>query len=363
MEGMGMNAGFWQGRRVFLTGHTGFKGGWLSLWLQHLGAQVTGYALEADTQQPSFFSLAQVGRGMHSIIGDVRDLAFLKKSLYAAEPEVVIHMAAQALVRPSYTDPVGTYSTNVMGTVHLLEAARSCQQVRAVLNVTTDKCYENREWAWPYRENDALGGHDPYSNSKACSELVTQAYCRSFPELGAKGRIALASARAGNVIGGGDVARDRLIPDVVKSWQAHEQVQIRSPQAVRPWQFVLDPLCGYLMLAEQLYQQGQIFSGPWNFGPDSSQSQTVQWVVERLARQWGPDARWQAQAGDHVHEATTLKLDSSKAQGRLAWRPRLGLEDALEKTLDWYRTWFNAGDMHASSLDQIRWYEAWGAKP
>lgn len=232
-----------------------------------------------------------------------------------------------------------------------------------MLNVTTDKCYENREWAWPYRENDALGGHDPYSNSKACSELVTQAYCRSFPELGAKGRIALASARAGNVIGGGDVARDRLIPDVVKSWQAHEQVQIRSPQAVRPWQFVLDPLCGYLMLAEQLYQQGQIFSGPWNFGPDSSQSQTVQWVVERLARQWGPDARWQAQAGDHVHEATTLKLDSSKAQGRLAWRPRLGLEDALEKTLDWYRTWFNAGDMHASSLDQIRWYEAWGAKP
>lgn len=347
-----MNKDFWHGRRVFITGHTGFKGSWMSLWLQQMGAQVTGFALPCETQ-PSMFTLAQVGRGMQSIEGDVRDLDAVKKAVLVAQPEIVIHMAAQALVRTSYADPVETYATNVMGTVHLLEAARTCQSVRAVVNVTTDKCYENHEWVWPYRENDELGGHDPYSSSKACSELVTQAYVRSYPELGAGGRLAVATARAGNVIGGGDGSVDRLIPDVVSAWRSERILQIRSPLAVRPWQFVLDPLHGYLQLAERLYKHGQAFAGAWNFGPNSNDARPVQWLVEQLAKHWGPAARWAVLGGERVHEATTLKLDCSKARAQLGWYPVMNLGQGLEQTMLWYRTWLGGGNLSTLSQRQI----------
>lgn len=351
-----MNPGFWRDRRVFITGHTGFKGGWLALWLQQLGAHVTGYALPPATQT-GLFVQADVARGMRSIVGDVRDLSALTRAVCDAEPEIVIHMAAQALVRASYVEPVDTYGTNVMGTVHLLEAVRRYGQARAVVNVTTDKCYENNEWVWPYRENDALGGRDPYSNSKACAELVTQAYCRSFPELTQGGRAAVATARAGNVLGGGDDACDRLVPDVVRAWTADEVLQLRAPHAIRPWQFVLDPLRAYLMLAERLHGQGAAFAGAWNFGPDSHEARPVQWLVEQLAQHWGPTARWQVQPGDHPHEAATLKLDCSKAHAQLQWRPVLDLAQTLEQTMQWYRTRHTGGDMADCSRRQIAWFQ------
>lgn len=352
-----MNPQFWHGRRVFLTGHTGFKGSWLALWLQQLGAQVTGYALPSESES-SLYKQARVGQNMHSITADVRDLPALKQALQAAQPDIVIHMAAQALVRKAYTDPVSTYSTNVIGTVHLLEAARTCSQLRAVVNITTDKCYENREWLWPYRENDQLGGHDPYSSSKACAELVTQAYCRSFSELGSHGSIAVATARAGNVIGGGDTSADRLIPDAIHAWRAQQPLQIRAPHAIRPWQFVLDPLYGYLTLAQRLYEQGQAFSGAWNFGPDSQDALPVHAIVERMAGLWGPQASWNLQEGEHPHEAMTLKLDCHKAHTQLGWRSAMPLDMALEKTVQWYRAWLDGRDLNTLSREQIRQFQA-----
>lgn len=354
-----MNPSFWRGRKVFLTGHTGFKGSWLSLWLQQLGAQVTGFALAPPTQ-PSLFEMAQVGQGMTSLIGDIRDAAALTSAMSAAAPEVVIHMAAQALVRHSYDDPVGTYATNVMGTVHLLEAVRKCPSVHAVVNVTTDKCYENREWVWGYRENEPMGGHDPYSNSKGCAELVTSAYRNSFfPEQKyAQHKVALASARAGNVIGGGDWAKDRLVPDILAAFMKNEPVVIRNPSSTRPWQHVLEPLRGYLTLAEKLHNEGMAFAEGWNFGPHSDDAQPVEWIVRQLAGKWGSGARWERSTGEHPHEANYLKLDISKASARLHWHPVLRLSEALDLIVDWGRAQQAGHDLRDATLQQIATYQS-----
>ncbi len=349
-----VNADFWRGRRVFITGHTGFKGGWLSLWLQSLGAELQGYALDAPTT-PSLFAEARVAPGMRSQIGDVRDGAALSRAMSAFRPEVVLHLAAQPLVRLSYRDPVETFSTNVMGTVHLLEAARHCDSVRAIVNVTTDKCYDNREWVWGYREDEPMGGHDPYSSSKGCSELVSSAYRVSFL---AEGRAGLATARAGNVIGGGDWAADRLIPDILKAFERGEPVRIRNPHATRPWQHVLEPLGGYLQLAERLVEQGPAFAEAWNFGPLDGDVQPVQWIVEHLAREWGGGARWAVDAGEHPHEARFLKLDISKARQRLTWQPQWRLGTALSHIVAWHQAWLAGQDMRALCLHQIAQYTA-----
>ena len=351
VEGLAMtvNPTFWNGKRVLLTGHTGFKGSWLALWLQSLGAQVVGYALAPPTN-PSLFDVAQVGQGMTSVIGDIRDLAKLQAVFADHRPEIVIHMAAQPLVRYSYQNPVETYSTNVMGTVHLLEAVRNTPGVKAVVNVTTDKCYENKEWAWGYREDEPMGGHDPYSNSKGCSELVTSAYRRSFFQ--EKG-IALASARAGNVIGGGDWAADRLIPDILRAFEQNHPVIIRNPHATRPWQHVLEPLFGYLTLAERLYTDGQACAEGWNFGPHDDDARSVQWIVEHLVSNWGNGATWQLDGGTHPHEANYLKLDISKAKARLGWQPRWALQQALQASVDWHQKWLAGTDMKAVTLEQI----------
>ncbi|WP_257127717.1 MULTISPECIES: CDP-glucose 4,6-dehydratase [unclassified Burkholderia] len=358
MEGMVMIApSFWSGKRVFLTGHTGFKGSWLTLWLHSLGAEVTGYALAPDTT-PNLFSLARVDEGIESVISDIRDRGQLLNALRRAEPEVVIHMAAQSLVRASYASPVETYETNVMGTVHVLDAIRQVHSVRSVVVVTTDKCYENREWEWGYRENEAMGGYDPYSSSKGCAELVTAAYRNSFFNEAAYDthRVAIASARAGNVIGGGDWASDRLIPDIVKAIGAGEIVSIRNPHAIRPWQHVLEPLGGYLLLAERLYVEGIRYAGAWNFGPDDTDAQSVQAIVERMTSRWGDNARWQLDGGDHPHEATYLKLDCSKARARLGWRPRWDLDLTLDKIVDWYKAARECEDVRTLTLAQIADY-------
>jgi CDP-glucose 4,6-dehydratase len=347
-----MNATFWQGKRVFLTGHTGFKGSWLSLWLQSLGAQVGGLAL-APATQPNLFSVAQVADGMSSSIGDIRDLNTVRQSMSAFQPDIVIHMAAQALVRQSYREPVETYATNVMGTVHVLEAARGVGSVRCIVNVTTDKCYDNREWPWGYREDEPMGGHDPYSSSKGCAELVTSAYRRSFMQAS---NIALASARAGNVIGGGDWAADRLVPDILRAFERGEPVHIRNPHATRPWQHVLEPLSGYLTLAEHLWHHGQGFAEGWNFGPTDDDARPVQWIVERMVQAWGKGASWQVDAGEHPHEANYLKLDISKARSRLGWRPRWRLQSALDHIASWHRAWLANQDMRAHCLAQIGQY-------
>lgn len=334
---------FWAGKRVFLTGHTGFKGSWMALWLQRMGAVVTGFALTPPTE-PALFDVARVADGMTSIIGDIRDREVLEQALVAADPEIVIHIAAQPLVRASYDDPVGTYATNVMGTVHLLEAVRRAGNVRACVVVTTDKCYENREWVWGYREDEAMGGHDPYSNSKGCAELVTSAYRRSFFAEG--GRTAIASGRAGNVIGGGDWATDRLIPDILRAVEQGEPVEIRNPLAIRPWQHVLEPLSGYLVLAQALWNDPTAAEA-WNFGPRDEDARPVQWIVEHMCAAWGRGARWTHDESVQPHEARYLKLDISKAQSQLRWHPRWTLAEALERIVAWHRAWLSGADMHA----------------
>lgn len=348
-----MNPDFWRGKRVLLTGHTGFKGSWLSLWLQSLGTQVHGLALEPPTT-PNLFTVAQVAKGMAShTIGDIRDLATVQRAMQASQPDIVIHMAAQPLVRLSYSEPVETYATNVMGTVHVLEAARQAASVKAIVVVTTDKCYDNKEWAWGYREDEPMGGHDPYSNSKGCAELVTSAYRSSF--LQGQGK-AVATARAGNVIGGGDWAADRLVPDILRAFEQNQSVVIRNPHATRPWQNVLEPLSGYLCLAEQLYTQGQAFAEGWNFGPKDDDARPVQWIVEHMVDIWGQGASWQQDGGVHPHEANYLKLDISKARARLSWQPRWPLASALEHISSWHRAWLAHENMHQLCLDQIQQY-------
>ena len=354
MESLGVNGSFWRGKKVLLTGHTGFKGSWLSLWLQQLGAEVTGYALQPPTV-PNLFEVANVASGMRSIIGDIRDGEALSKAMRAAVPDIVIHMAAQSLVRRSYEDPVETYSTNVMGTVNLLESVRKTSSVRAVVNVTSDKCYDNKEWQRGYREDEAMGGFDPYSSSKGCAELVTSAYRNSFfnPANYNEHHVALASARSGNVIGGGDWAEDRLVPDILRAISAGKPVVIRNPHAIRPWQHVLEPLSGYLLLAQKLYDKGAAYAEAWNFGPDDEDDRPVQWIVERMIQHWGEDASWQLDQGSHPHEAKYLKLDCSKAKNRLGWAPRWSLDEGLKNIVDWHRSRVQGQDIRKVSVQQI----------
>lgn len=341
---------------MFLTGHTGFKGSWLSLWLQSLGAEVCGFSLPAPTR-PSLFELANIAEGMTSIMGDIRDANNLTQTLQTYQPDIVIHMAAQSLVRESYLDPAGTYATNVMGTLHLLEAARQIPSVKVVVNVTTDKCYENREWTWGYRENDRLGGHDPYASSKACAEILSASYRQSF--LTRQG-IAMATVRAGNVIGGGDWATDRLIPDIMRGFLANEPVQIRYPDAVRPWQHVLEPLHGYLMLAERLWVDGEHYAEGWNFGPAHEDAKPVRWIANTLASHWNTihetGANWYTDTDSHPHETGTLRLDCAKARERLGWIPQLPLETALHWIVEWYGAYAANQDMRQRTLDHIARY-------
>jgi CDP-glucose 4,6-dehydratase len=346
---------FWRGRRVLLTGHTGFKGAWLALWLQSLGAEVTGLSVGVPTQ-PSFFELAQVGDGMRSISGSVCDAEAVDTAIDDAAPEVVIHMAAQPLVRRSLHEPLETFQTNVMGTVHVLDAVRlSGNDVRAVVVVTSDKCYEPREWDWGYREDDRLGGADPYSSSKACAELVTSAFRRSF--FSDSRRIGVASARAGNVIGGGDWGADRLVPDVMRAALDQSEVHVRNPASIRPWQHVLNPLSGYLALARALCES-PAFGDGWNFGPPDADARPVSWVVERLCQLWPAQLRWSEDDGPHPAETRSLRLDSSRARLRLGWRPLVSLDAALESVVEWYRCLREESDMRAVSLAQIERFTA-----
>lgn len=348
---------FWNGKKIFLTGHTGFKGSWLCVWLHALGANVTGYALDPPTD-PSLFELCRIDRLVQSTIADVRNGGSLREAMAVAQPEIVLHMAAQPLVRDSYKMPVETYEINVMGTVNLFEAVRACRSVKSVINVTTDKCYENREWVWGYRENESLGGYDPYSNSKACSELVTSSYRSSYfnPDAYAVHGVAVASARAGNVIGGGDWAVDRLMPDCVRAVLKGEKIVLRNPDAIRPWQHVLDPLSGYLVLAQKLYQEGPRYAGAWNFGPDDTDTKPVEWLVKNLCGKWGADAAYVIDRGMHPHEAHYLKLDCSKARTELGWKPRWSLDKAIDSIAGWTRAYQQGNDMNRVCLQQIEEY-------
>lgn len=357
LEAVGMNERFWKKKRVLLTGHTGFKGSWLSLWLQQLEAEVVGYALSPPTE-PSLFEVAGVGAGMTSIIGDVRDLSALKKLFKDQQPEIVIHMAAQSLVRYSYQEPIETYETNVMGTLNVLESIRCNNSVRAALMVTSDKCYENEGKIESFRENDPMGGHDPYSSSKGCAELLISSYRNSYfasrdsdPPFAAIG-----SARAGNVIGGGDWATDRLIPDIIRAFQNDKPVQVRNPRAVRPWQHVLEPLSGYLKLVERLYTDGAEYAEAWNFGPPKEDIKPVEWIVEKMAKGWGNNASWAFEGGDHPYEANLLMLDSTKARARLSWQPQWGLEEALARVIEWHKRELAGSDLKRMCLKQIHDY-------
>ena len=344
------------GRRVFLTGHTGFKGGWLALSLASAGASVRGYALDPSTE-PSLFDSARIGSLVDDVRGDIRDAAKLDNAMREFAPEIVFHLAAQPLVRRSYADPVGTYAINVLGTAHLLESIRTLPSVRAVVVVTTDKCYLNREWRWGYRETDPLGGHDPYSSSKACAEILCASYRSSFfsPE-NAQYKVLLATARAGNVIGGGDWSEDRLIPDLIRGFIGGDPVPIRRPLSVRPWQHVLEPIAGYLLLAQKLFAGDESFADAWNFGPWDDDAWSVERIATTMARRWGGGAAWFLDGHQSVHEAGLLKLDSSKARADLGWQPRLRLDNALEWLVDWYQAWQGGTDMQSFTLKQIALY-------
>ena len=359
LEGVVLNHAFWNGRRVFLTGHTGFKGSWLSLWLEKLGADVTGYALDAPTL-PNLFGQAKIAQTTRSIYADIRDFPRLRTSIAECRPEVVIHMAAQSVVRRGFEDPIETYSSNVMGTVHLLEAVRQLGQRCVVVNVTSDKCYANQEWVWGYRENEPMGGRDPYSNSKGCAELVTTAYQESFfsPALYEEHGVAVASARAGNAIGGGDWTANQLIPDLIRAFLAGRPCEIRNPSAVRPWQFVLEPLRGYLMLAERLSQDASRFASGWNFGPADADAKPVSWIANELARLWGSPATWCQDPASHPRESNLLKLDASKAKAHLDWNPMSPLSLALEWIVEWYRAFQAGADLRSVTVRQIERYEA-----
>lgn len=349
-----VNPTFWKNKKVFLTGHTGFKGGWLSLWLTSMGAKVTGYSL-APNRNPSFFNTLKIDSLVDkSVIADIRDLGSVKQAMLESRPDVVIHMAAQPLVRYSYHHPVETYSTNVMGTVHILESVRYIDSVRATVVVTTDKCYENKEWVWGYRENEPMGGHDPYSNSKGCAELVTSAYRQSF--FGKNSINSVASARAGNVIGGGDWSEDRLVPDAIRAFQSNKPLNIRNPLATRPWQHVLEPLSGYLILAQALYERGSEVASGWNFGPNENDNRSVEEVVNLVVSEWGQSASWEKEGKEQPHEAQLLMLDCSKARSLLGWQPKWQIETALQKTIQWYKAYQVNENMLDISLLQIQQY-------
>lgn len=350
-----VNKSFWESKKVFLTGHTGFKGSWISLWLQSMGAIVKGYSLEPNTK-PNLFTEANVEENMESEFGDIRDLKKISKSMFDFNPDVLIHMAAQPLVRLSYQEPVDTYTTNVIGTVNVLEAARSCSNLKAIVSVTTDKCYENNEWDWGYRENEPMGGHDPYSSSKGCAELVTSAYRRSF--FNSEESASLASARAGNVIGGGDWADDRLIPDILNAFEKSEPVVIRNPLSTRPWQHVLEPLSGYLVLAEELYINGDNFAEGWNFGPKDEGCKPVNWILDKMVANWGVGASWELDKNNNPHEAGFLKLDCSKAANRLKWQPKWSLQETLELIIDWHQVYLKKEDVKVQCLNEIKKYSS-----
>ena len=346
---------FWKDKKVFLTGHTGFKGSWLSLWLSSMGAKVTGYALAPNTT-PSLFNVLDIDSLIEtSHIADIRDLPTLQKAMTQAKPDVVIHMAAQPLVRYSYANPVETYATNVMGTVHVLESTRRIESARATVVVTTDKCYENREREAGYREDEAMGGFDPYSSSKGCAELVTSAYRQSYFTNSTQGN-QIASARAGNVIGGGDWSEDRLIPDAIRAFEASQPLMIRNPLATRPWQHVLEPLSGYLILAQALYGRGSVFASAWNFGPNDDDNRSVQEVAELMISQWDKTARWEKEGSEQPHEAHLLKLDCSKARSQLGWIPKWNLEFATQKIVQWQKAYQAKENMQVVSLAQINQY-------
>uniref|UniRef100_UPI00404738BA CDP-glucose 4,6-dehydratase n=1 Tax=Algoriphagus sp. TaxID=1872435 RepID=UPI00404738BA len=346
---------FWKGKKVFLTGHTGFKGSWLSLWLQNMGAVVKGYALVPNTN-PNLFTQGNVAQNMDSEIGDVTDLNHIIESMKAFDPEILIHMAAQPLVRLSYEDPVTTYNTNVMGTVNVLEAARKCANLRSIVVVTTDKCYENKEWVWGYREDEPMGGYDPYSSSKGCAELVTAAYRNSY--FNGVNSPALASARAGNVIGGGDWSKDRLVPDILRAFEKNVPVVVRNPKSTRPWQHVLEPLSGYLVLAQRLYEDGQLFAEGWNFGPKDEDCKSVGWILDKMVDQWGCSTTWELDENNNPHEAGYLKLDCSKAAMRLGWYPKLRLEQTLEAIINWHKAFLDGANMREICLTEIENYQS-----
>jgi CDP-glucose 4,6-dehydratase len=342
---------FWKGRRVFLTGHTGFKGSWLSLWLFSLGAEVKGYALNPPTS-PSLFNEAKIDSIIDSQIADIRDQDTLHESMTEFNPDILIHMAAQPLVRYSYDAPIETYEVNVIGTAKVLEVARSCSNLRAIVNITTDKCYENDGRAEGYKENDPMGGYDPYSSSKGCAELVASSYRRSFLQ---DQDIGIASVRAGNVIGGGDWADDRLIPDILRSFENNKPVVIRNPKATRPWQHVLEPLSGYLVLAQNLYKDQKKYSEGWNFGPNEKDVQPVDWILDKIISKW-PDSSWKLDSDSSPHEAGFLKLDISKAKSRIGWSPVWELSQTLEKIVSWHQAWLNKEDMQVVCLTEIEEY-------
>jgi CDP-glucose 4,6-dehydratase len=359
LENMGRVKGkvdpsFWKDKRVFVTGHTGFKGSWLSLWLQEMGAIVKGFALEPNTQ-PSLFTEAKVSQNMESEIGDITNIEHIVSSMTTFNPDILIHMAAQPLVRLSYLEPVQTYATNVMGTVNVLEAARKCSNLKAIVSITTDKCYENKEWAWGYRENEPMGGHDPYSSSKGCAELVTAAYRKSF--FNEKHTAYLASARAGNVIGGGDWSDDRLIPDILKAFEQQKPVVIRNPLSTRPWQHVLEPLSGYLVLAEHLYEEGSVYAEGWNFGPKDEDCKSVSWILDKMVAKWGQGASWELDKNNNPHEAGYLKLDCSKAAMQLHWHPKWNLENTLESIINWHQHYLSGKNIQEQCLLEIAKYQ------
>lgn len=349
--------GIYKNKRVFITGHTGFKGSWLSLLLHQLGAEVYGYALEPPTN-PSLYALGEIDKYIDSTIGDIRDYQKLLETLQKAKPEIVIHMAAQPLVRESYKNPIETYSINVMGTVNLLEAIRHVNSIKAVVNVTTDKCYENREWHWGYRENEPMGGYDPYSNSKGCSELVTSSFRSSFfnPLDYKTHSVGLATARAGNVIGGGDWADDRLVPDFIRSIMSGEIIRIRSPYAIRPWQHVLEPLTGYLLLAEKLYLEGPKYAQAWNFGPYDEDAKPVEWIVKSLCNKWGNRAKYEIDSSPQPHEANYLKLDCSKAHNMLGWKPKWNLDKTLDSIVEFTKAYKEQQNLKEVCEKQIEEY-------
>lgn len=355
---MGLDKQFWIGKKIFITGHTGFKGSWLSFWLNEMGALVKGYALKPATN-PNLYDILSLETNMDSVFGDIRDPGHLQKEILEFKPDIVFHMAAQAIVRESYDEPVDTFQTNVIGTANVLEAIRSVQSVKAVISVTSDKCYENHEWDWKYRESDPMGGWDPYSASKGCAEIVTASYRRSFflDDQNRFPKIGIASVRAGNVIGGGDWSKDRLIPDIIRSFADNKAVIIRNPASIRPWQYILDLLHGYMILTQKLYKQPADFSEAWNFGPAERDEQSVEFIVDHMIRSWGAGAAWKQDEGYNPHEAGYLKLDSSKSRMRLGWSTGIGLPKALDSLTKWYRNYYDDGDMIEITKSQVREFE------